>query len=322
MTAYREIFGAGDDVVVVSEASQSGEYAIAFDAADGTELWRLPVYPQLDTAPGSVNDTVVVIESAVETPPFVTGVDPRTGAELWRLPPGTSVIAATDEVVVTANASRYQQRMGGGIFGIDRATGAELWSNPETFEGDSGSGGAAAITDGVVAVPSGNSVTGIDLATGETLWSGGGAHYPGGQRRRRRRRQANERSADRHWRDLSRRRYDGVDRVRIGVVWRDPRHRRRRDRCARPGRPRGIRVGERDRTVAPRSVGDDESGRAATDRRHVARPALGSGAGGALDERRGDAVEQHAAAQLAVDEQRGVNQSTVYVAVNSLPFSD
>ena len=62
--------------------------------------------------------------------------------------------------------------MVGGVFGIDRATGAELWSNPETYEGDPGSGGAAAITDGVVAVPSGNSVTGIDLATGETLWTG------------------------------------------------------------------------------------------------------------------------------------------------------
>jgi len=179
VTAYREVFGAGEDMVVVSEVSDDGEYAIAFDAADGTELWRLPVYPQLGWAPGSVNDTVVVIESVVETPPFVTGVDPRTGAELWRLTPGTSVIAATDEVVVTANASRYQQRMGGGIYGHDRATGAELWSNPETFEGEMGSGGpSAAISDGVVAVPSGSSMTGIDIATGETLWSGAGLTTP------------------------------------------------------------------------------------------------------------------------------------------------
>jgi outer membrane protein assembly factor BamB len=163
--AYREVLGAAARVVVISESSTDGESAIALDAADGTELWRHPVFQQIDP-PGVVDDAVVVIESASETPPFVAGLDARTGEELWRRPSGTSVIAATPEIVVTAGAAP-----GGGIVGLDRATGEELWSNAATFEGSSGVGGAGAVSDGIVLVTTSGPVTGIDIATGETLWT-------------------------------------------------------------------------------------------------------------------------------------------------------
>ena len=36
VTAYREVFGAADGVVVLLESSREGESAVSFDAADGT----------------------------------------------------------------------------------------------------------------------------------------------------------------------------------------------------------------------------------------------------------------------------------------------
>jgi outer membrane protein assembly factor BamB len=181
---YRMVLGASPDVVLVMQPNDSGADTIALDAESGEELWKMSTARGLGIAPGPVvGQGVAVIETAAEGPPFVMGVDIATGAERWRIDPGLSVIGQTDDVVVVtptepllpqpSPGSPLGGPLTGDMRGIDRATGAEIWTNDLFIQ--AGLGGTAfatsAVSNNVIAVTTMDGLAGVDLTSGAVLWT-------------------------------------------------------------------------------------------------------------------------------------------------------
>jgi outer membrane protein assembly factor BamB len=191
------IIGATPDVVLAMQPNDNGADTIALDAETGAELWKISTAQGLGIAPGPVGAKgVAVIETDAEGPPFVMGVDIATGEERWRIEPGLSVIGNTDDVVVvTPTAPVLPQPspgspLGGPLTGdmraIDRATGAEIWTNDLFVQGvQQGTAYAnTAISDDLIVVPTmpvtasnGSivvptmSITAVDLTSGAEIWT-------------------------------------------------------------------------------------------------------------------------------------------------------
>jgi outer membrane protein assembly factor BamB len=184
---YRLVIGASDDVALVLESSDSGNGAtVALDARDGTERWRLSSVFGLGVAPGPIDGQgIAVLETDLEGTPFVIGVDIATGVERWRIEPRESVIGHTDTMVVVAGAlGSFSDAAAGppsGLRGIDRATGEQRWASDIVLSDASGSGvarGAAALVGSTIAVPTGSTLTGVDITTGAVLWTAPQLDHP------------------------------------------------------------------------------------------------------------------------------------------------
>ena len=187
--SYRAAVGASEDVLVVWESKERGGVdTVALSTTDGRELWRRSTAPSSSFAGDLAGGSVVPVLTDEEGDPFVIGIELASGAEAWRLAPGTLVLAVDNGVVVVATGA--QGSMVGGdpsatpaVQGIDRATGAVVWTTSLRVDDQSGVGvqrGAAAVTDGVLAVPTGAAVTGIDLASGDVLWTSDQLDHPTG----------------------------------------------------------------------------------------------------------------------------------------------
>jgi outer membrane protein assembly factor BamB len=178
--AYRTIVGASDAVVLVEMSGPSGHSTIAFDAAEGSELWRWSTR-EAPNPPGPVAGQGTVVLAADDGgSAALVGVDAQTGEERWRLDSDETVLGHSDEVAVLGPPpAGFVSRSG--IRGIDRATGTELWETDLALEDLSGVGvarGPAAVLDDVIALPTGTSVTAVEISTGEELWTAPQLDHP------------------------------------------------------------------------------------------------------------------------------------------------
>ena len=169
--AYRTVIGASDDVVLIQESWSTGLRTIAFDAADGSERWRRST-ADTPIPPGPFDGQGIVV-LATDDPGALAlvGVDAVTGKEKWRVKSSeaplahSATVAVVWDAAVPGTASRFR--------GIDRVTGDELWVSDTPLSDESGVMGGrspAAVLGEVVAVPTGATVTAIDMRTGAMLW--------------------------------------------------------------------------------------------------------------------------------------------------------
>jgi len=173
--AFRTVIGASDAVVLIEEvgpieaSGAASRHTIAFDAADGSELWRRST-TETPTPAGPFDGQGIVVLADQDAGALV-GVDVVTGEEQWRVESSEAPLAnsptvtAVWEVASPGTASRFR--------GIDRVTGDELWISDTQLSDQSGvfvGRSPAAVLGEVVAVPTGESVTAIDMRTGAMLW--------------------------------------------------------------------------------------------------------------------------------------------------------
>ncbi len=186
---YRSVVGASADLVLVTESHDQESKSIALDAETGAELWRMSTVRGLGVAPGPVDaQGVVVLETDAEGPSFVVGVDAQTGEERWRIPPGESVVGRSDDVVVVtltqaSSSGNSQDPPTNRLRGLDRATGTERWANDVYFDDRSQVGverGAAALLGDTILVPTGGDSTAVDVTTGAILWTTPQLDHPSG----------------------------------------------------------------------------------------------------------------------------------------------
>jgi outer membrane protein assembly factor BamB len=173
--AYRTVLGASDDVVLIEESgpvAESGATSrrtIAFEATGGSERWRRST-GETPTPAGPIDGQGIVVLADQDALALV-GVDVVTGEEQWRVESSEAPLANSHTVTVVwdvtgpGTPSRFR--------GVDRATGDELWVSDTLLSDQSGNQVArspAAVLGEVVVIPTGATVTAIDMQTGATLW--------------------------------------------------------------------------------------------------------------------------------------------------------
>ena len=182
--ASRTVIGASDDVVLIEENGSAGLRTIAFDAADGSERWS---HRTADTPipPGPFDGKGIVVLATDDRGALaLVGVDAVTGQEKWRVESSEAPLAHSATVAVVWNVAdpgAGQQLRGIGLRGIDRVTGDELWVSDTPLSDESGvccKNSPAAVLGDVLAVPTGATVTAIDMRTGATLWKAPQLDHP------------------------------------------------------------------------------------------------------------------------------------------------
>lgn len=173
--AYRTVIGASDDVVLIEESGpieasgSASRSTIAYDAADGSERWRRSTGATF-TPPGPIDGQGIVVLADQDARALV-GVDVVTGEEKWRVESSEAPLANSSTVAVVWNVAGPGSSAG--FRGIDRVTGDELWVSDTMLSDQSGNFVArspAAVLGEVLAVPTGTTVTAIDMRTGAILW--------------------------------------------------------------------------------------------------------------------------------------------------------
>jgi outer membrane protein assembly factor BamB len=177
---YRSIVGTLPDVVLVRESTAYPEgVTIAYDTEDGTELWRRATQAMPIPRGVAGGQGVVVLSADDGGAPAVLGLDADSGEERWRLPNPAVVLGLTDTVAIVADGTP-EGRLGGAR-GIDLATGAELWTSDIRLDDRSGVGvarGAAAVSEDLIAIPTGATTTAIDTRSGEVRWTRPQLNHP------------------------------------------------------------------------------------------------------------------------------------------------
>lgn len=176
--AGRTVIGATDDIVLIEESGpfdasgSASQYTIAFDADDGSELWRIATEATGTTfTPAGPIDGQGIVVLSDQGAGTLVGVDVLTGEERWSVESSDGLLANSPTVVVVWDAA--SQASPTGFRGIDRATGKELWVSDTMLSDQSGNAvgrSPAAVLDEVIAVPTGATLTAIDMPTGVVLW--------------------------------------------------------------------------------------------------------------------------------------------------------
>lgn len=171
---YRTVIGASDDIVLIDESGPGGrdQRTIALDADDGSEHWHLAT-ARARLPQGPIDGQgIVVLAASEQDATALVGVDAATGQERWRVASGHVPLANSATVAVVGDAtspgasSRFR--------GIDRLTGDELWVSGTPLvdmSGDFVARSPAAVLDEVIVLPTGATVTAFDMRTGATLWT-------------------------------------------------------------------------------------------------------------------------------------------------------
>lgn len=190
--AYRTLVAASGDAVVLSELVIPDLDTVTLAAADGTEQWRRATAgQQIDAPRGPGLGGGVVLRSIDDGGGTGTGgggalagLDAATGDIVWQLDERLEVLGQSDTVAVVTS---FDPGAGGGaagppvVRGIDRATGVEVWASDVVFNDLSGvavARGPAAVWEGTIAVPTGESLTALDIATGTVRWVGPQTDHP------------------------------------------------------------------------------------------------------------------------------------------------
>ena len=180
---YRTLVGAFDDVVVVSETAYPDAEAVALSVTDGAERWRRATVTQpVETPRGPTAGVGVVLRMLSDGLGGVglAGLDVATGEVVWQLAEPFVVLGQSETTAVVAS---FDPTVGSApvLEGIDLATGAEVWTSPLVFADLSGVGvsrGPAAVWDGTIAVPTGDSLTALDIDSGAVRWVGPQTDHP------------------------------------------------------------------------------------------------------------------------------------------------
>ncbi len=186
----RRVRGGYSEIAVAGERGytlvvDSGvDYAIAFDAASGRELWRARIAETYQGHGGS-HDGPIATPTVDATSLFVVGphgdfvaLDVATGKERWRhhltrfgadSPAwgfATAPLVVGDRVIVPATGTK-----GRGVIAVDCASGALAWATPVGTRASYSSPVAATVggTKQVV-VATGDRLAGLDPSTGRELW--------------------------------------------------------------------------------------------------------------------------------------------------------
>jgi outer membrane protein assembly factor BamB len=180
---YRTLVGAFDDVVVVSETAYPDAEVVALSLTDGAERWRRPTTGQpIETPRGPTAGVGIVLRILSDGlgAGGLAGLDVATGEVVWQLAEPLVVLGQSDTTAVVAS---FDPATGSPpvIEGIDLATGAEVWTSQLVFADLSGVGvsrGPAAVWDGTIAVPTGESLTAVDIDSGAVRWVGPQTDHP------------------------------------------------------------------------------------------------------------------------------------------------
>ncbi len=170
--AYRYIVGVSEAVVLIGSPHEERRDLVAYDATNGRELWRRVLPPllsfELGWGKGPLAGGGIVVVQDAQSPGEIVGLEAVSGAEVWRSA-GAPPIAHTESVVVTM-ASDHR------LVGHDRASGVRLWATSAIGGGDmSGdmSGWWAGAVDGDrLFVPAGSATVALDASSGAELWRG------------------------------------------------------------------------------------------------------------------------------------------------------
>jgi outer membrane protein assembly factor BamB len=175
--AFRTVIGANDDIVLIEESDATSRRTIAYAAADGSERWRRAT-TRTPTPPGPFAGQGIVVLATQDAGALV-GVDAATGEERWQVASSGAplahgaTVAVVWDVVTPYESSRFR--------GIDRATGDELWVSATLLSDRANNFVArspAAVLGEVVVVPTGATVTAIDMRTGAMLWQAPQLDHP------------------------------------------------------------------------------------------------------------------------------------------------
>jgi outer membrane protein assembly factor BamB len=139
---------------------------MALDPDDGKELWRFQS-PAAQRSPGSVTGSgVVVLLTGDQDDAELVGVDALTGVERWRVPERLTVLGSTDDVVAV---ERFSDLAGSEpVRGIDRETGDELWVSDvgkNDMSGQYGAVGTSAVWHELLIVPGGTAGQAVEYGT-------------------------------------------------------------------------------------------------------------------------------------------------------------
>lgn len=176
--AYRTVIGASDDLVLIEESGSTSVWTIAFSAIDGSEQWRLATV-ESQTPSGPFDGQGIVVLAQQQDTRALVGVDAETGEERWSIESQEVPIANSPTVAVVGDAvspdtpSQFR--------GIDRITGDELWVSETRLLDQSGvfvKRSPAAVLDEVLVVPTGTTITALDMRTGEILWQASQLDHP------------------------------------------------------------------------------------------------------------------------------------------------
>ena len=169
ITVASDVLAAGDAVVVV-DVSRSVLNVVAFDARNGTELWR-----RRSTASGQfggsgvggpafAGKTVILLEPGSDQD-FIVGREPLSGKERWRV----AVTDSFEPVVCGLLICTAERSLSGdeGVVARDPDTGVERWRS----EGDSD----AVLSNGEHRVDlllgEDPALRAVDPATGQSRWT-------------------------------------------------------------------------------------------------------------------------------------------------------
>jgi outer membrane protein assembly factor BamB len=176
--ASRTVIGTTDDIVLIEESGpfdasgSASQSTIAYDANDGSELWRIATKATGTTfTPAGPIDGQGIVVLSDQGAGTLVGVDVLTGEERWSVETSDGLLANSPTVAVVWDAA--SQTSPTGFRGIDRATGEELWVSDTMLSDQSGNmvgRSPAAVLDEVMAVPTGSTLTAIDMPTGAVLW--------------------------------------------------------------------------------------------------------------------------------------------------------
>ena len=192
--AYRTVLGATADAAYVAESVETGTDLVAHDVVDGREMWRRPLatgptpgggWPKGPIAGGGI---IVVADGPPDAP--LVGLDAATGAPRWQVDQATVTASTTEPTVpvitMTAMPSRRWSPIAGTehvvvllstfgeLAGLDRLSGEQRWDLPSLGgrdeSGDVAGLAAAAVSGDRVVVPAGSETVAIDASTGNELW--------------------------------------------------------------------------------------------------------------------------------------------------------
>lgn len=163
------MIGASADVVLVEERSGPARGAtIALDATDGTERWRRSSPDRSGRVPRGPVDGhgIVVVVTDDEGLPAVVGLDAKTGEERWREEGAATILGQSTDVVVVAGkaAPGFPPAV---LRGIEREGGKERWTSAVLFNN-----GWGTVWEGTVIVPTVSMLAAIEIDTGEVRWTG------------------------------------------------------------------------------------------------------------------------------------------------------
>jgi hypothetical protein len=211
--AHRRVLGATEEAAYVAESVETGTALVAYDVVDGREVWRRPLATSWIGWPKGpiAGDGIIVVADGTPEAPVLVGLDAATGEPRWQVDQATVHVTTPDLPVpaTTTSGTGMPPRQwfpvagtehvavlisnAGELAGLDRLSGASRWDVTALGGGDESGDvaglAAAAVAGDRVVLPAGAETVAIDAVSGAELWRAArlddpwadDAHVAGGQ---------------------------------------------------------------------------------------------------------------------------------------------